>query len=66
MAQPTGISSFVFCRLSANSGLTGIEQKILAQDAFAKGGFPKAPLPNLGEIFDRFGVFSLELMENFV
>ena len=48
------VSSFVFCILSANLGLAGIEQKILAQDAFAKEGFPKVPLPNLGEIFNKF------------
>ena len=49
-----GVSSFVFCKLSANLGLVGIEQNIFAQDAFSKGGFPKVPLPNLGEIFERF------------
>ena len=35
-----GVSSFVFRRLSANLGLAGIEQNILAHDVFAKEGIP--------------------------
>ena len=49
--------AFLFCRLSANSGLDGIEQNILARDDFSKEGFPKAPLPNLGEILIDFEYF---------